>query len=174
MKIKLDQITNSSSTAFFFIFKGDKKEQLFDLIRKYKERFNLHHDLYGNEEGVSSNYHFVIDTIEDVLGRENTGYYEKTEIVPIEMLIIKYREDVAFWEKDSKTDPYSKEYFEECGRKLDEIMKAKDAGFTHYLEIEYGDNSGNVTGDSAMCLDYNRDMLNINEEDFILIPECRH
>ena len=40
MKIRTDFITNSSSTTFFFIFKGNKNS-LLDLIAKHSKIFNI-------------------------------------------------------------------------------------------------------------------------------------
>jgi len=34
MRIRNGFVTNSSSTNFIFMFKGNKKEELFDLIKK--------------------------------------------------------------------------------------------------------------------------------------------
>jgi hypothetical protein len=177
MKYKDDFITNSSSAAFFFIFKRDSKEHLFALIRKYKEKFNLSCDFSFsvNGEPATTNYKFVIDAIEGVLGVKTAWRDNIVEIQELNDLIKKYELDIKFWEKEAAKDSWSNDMLHSYSEKLQKLTIAKQSGFTHFLEIEFGDNHGDVHGiEDPLVLDYNHKDVNLNEDDFIIITESRH
>jgi hypothetical protein len=191
MKLKGDFITNSSSTAFFFIFNGDKKEDLFNLIIKYKHKFDQSVD-YGcgdNKDIRFCNAGYVIDSIDDVI-TTNEPYDESTKckIEPIKKLIKEYKNDMDYWEKAykkeikrSKTEKItydlSKDYKEHEKKYRDGIKVLKEAeskGLTSYINIEFGDNHGHVCGENASAMDYNGDDMIIKENDFYLLTENHH
>jgi len=189
MKLKDDFITNSSSTAFFFIFSGKKKEKLFNLIRKYKKIFNQSVDYgFGNVEDTRScDSGYVIDSIDSVITEDDKyDEYSQCKIEPIKKLIKDYEEQVVYWENEvkkelerpEKRDPDAsiryEDYAESYRVTIRELKEAKGKGLSSFLRIEFGDNHGQICGGNAVAMDYNRDNLIIKEKDFYLLNECQH
>ena len=178
MKIKLDHITNSSSTAFFFIFKGDKKEDLFNLIQKYHKDFEKTEDFgYKNKHDYRSvDSKFVIDSIENTLSVREDFLYDKCEIKSIENLIEEQEKNIKDYEKLINKRPsinaYYNKYIDEDKKRLDDMIKYKMDGFTHFLEIEFGDNHGHVAGGNASVMEHA--VKEIKKKDFIVLKESKH
>jgi hypothetical protein len=189
MKLKGDFITNSSSTAFFFIFNGDRKEDLFKLIRKYKHKFDQSVDYgWGNNEDVRScNAGYVIDSIDNIITTDEKYDEDKQcKIEPISKLIEDNEEQAEYWEKafekESKNSKKSyegaaenyKEYAEKHRKIVSELKEIESKGLTSYVGIEFGDNHGHICGGNAAAMDYNADNMIIKENDFYLLTENHH
>jgi len=190
MKVKVDFITNSSSTAFFFIFNGDR-EELYKLIRKYGKKFDqsIDYGLDDSEDIRWSDAGYVIASIDQCITTdEKYDEYRQCKIEPIEKIIKEYEDQVLYWEKSyskeiqrSKTEKITydlskdyKEYAENYREQIKVLKEAELKGLTSFLEIEFGDNHGQICGGNASAMDYNRDDLIIKENDLYLLNECKH
>ena len=143
MKIKLDFITNSSSTAFFFIFKGDKNS-LLDLIVKHSKIFNIDLSEEDWEEKMYCDYMFVIDSINKCLQSK------EIKIKKISDLIEQYKNNIEEVEKcirkESSNNTIISFYTElknEYLSKLEKIETCEKLGFTNLLTY-YSDYSYNI------------------------------
>lgn len=185
MKIKSDFVTNSSSSSFIFVFRGVNQNDLFQLIKKYQEIFNLTEDWsYGDVSDIRSvDYMFVIHCLKKYL--EGDG-----KIKTIDILLKDLEDNVKYWEKDlrkeklkqKKSKDYdnyrltsSKQYLKEAKIKLQTVKDAvKNKGLDHFLEVGFGDSHGDFHGEKPSVLDYNRDNLELEKDDLCIITESCH
>jgi len=180
MKIKGDFITNSSSTAFFFIFKGRNLDKMYDLIDKYSRKFELHVD-YGYKN--QHDYHhcdsnFVKDSISTYID-SNANLTEderwKVKVRPLSKLIKEHEKRIKSYEKEvvKPGQNWYKQYLKEEKKRLKKILLAKEKGLINYLEIEFSDGGGcGITNQNSVVMDQERP--EIQEDDFFVLTEGRH
>lgn len=182
MKIKYDFITNSSSTAFYFIFKGGRfkdknRERLFELIRKYRDIFDLSVD-YGIKEEhlITCNHQDIISDIDKLISKRK----DSLKFISLDELINNLEKEVKRLEKqkeeleeDGCFRDYFYEYINETNSRLNKIKELKSRGLNRCIEVEFG-NSGmhEVSSNSGTCMDYERPT--IDSDDFVILIESRH
>lgn len=180
MKVKDDFITNSSSTAYFFIFKGNK-EELIQVIKKYPYRFDLEEsdNWSGTVERVDAS--FITESIEKVYGTLGQFYGDnKCIIKPIDVLIKEFEGDVEYWknqircseEKGEIGRGYYKRYLNENAKQLEEIKEAKERGLDKFLQINFGTSEGHVYGGPA-CLLHGLNRFRIKRKDLYVVTDVR-
>jgi hypothetical protein len=176
MKLKGDFITNSSSTAYFFIFNGNTKEDLFKAIMKRPERFEQEEDIGWDKKPhiVKVNAEFIVDSIDKVFGTSGGFYTDHiVEIKPINNLIEEFEKTLKSWEKQSKESPWCRKYVTEVRNQIKAALDAKSKGLNKYIEINFGDSEGHVHGDNAAILRYKRECFNVRRKDLYVIFDER-
>jgi len=187
MKIKHDFVTNSSSTGFIFLFKGDKRTDLFRQMVKYEDKFKLF-----NEYGTGADYIDVWDIIREIdpilsSSKEDPWYlpgplklndllerhegelkeYEKT----LKEELKRESEEEIHW----KSSEYTINYIKEIKEKIIKVKEAIHNKLDHYVEISFGDNDGMISGGRiGMTMDYSGRNINIDQKDFIVLIENQH
>ena len=167
MKIRGGFVSNSSSTSFTFIFKGDKIEDLFNLIKKYNQYFDLYFTDSGEKE-LHCTAEDVIKSMEEIkpnLKIENINslrLYIKTRMRDLEITS----------EKNKDHHDWYSEYLSDCMDKELLMEEAAKREFTNALVIDFGDNSGVISGGTVgYCMDYEGRSININKPDLIVTTE---
>lgn len=178
MKIKSDHITNSSSTAYFFIFKGNKKDDLLEVLKKHSSRFNRSEDIGWEEEPnvISCSGEFLIEKIGKAFIEPDEDCFSKCKIEPIEKLIDVFKESLEHWVNyESEYDrKWYKPYATKARNQFKAVLEAKGKGLTHYVQVNFGDHEGHVMGDTAALLDCFRDLFQVRRKDLYVITDCRH
>jgi hypothetical protein len=184
MKIKNDFITNSSSTNFFFIFKGPRcVKSLVSAVWNHKKAFTLSYYL-DETSNWSCKCQDIVEDIErcvkNSLGKDE---WDSVKIVTLDKKISEtdemiksekaYHKDWLIDHPDDKTmDKITKEgikYLEQRKRKL---QHAKNKGFENALEMEWGDNHGHVSGgETGFAMDYAGKNIRINSDDLVVFTE---
>lgn len=163
MRIRNGFVTNSSSTNFIFMFKGNKKEELFDLIKKDSKKFKLYYDKW------KCDHEDVIKSIDECL-QEITDY-DQVKIYNKDELITKVNDRIAYWKES-----YGKRFFKEAPKDLLKIKYVLDntdlSNIDSVLEIQFGDNHGNIEGnDIGYAMDYEGREIHIVKDNFIVLTE---
>jgi len=180
MRTKLDFVTNSSSTNFFFIFKGPRCiRPLEAAIRNHKNPFNLCY-LDWEKVSYSCSHEDIISDIKSVtkssLGKDE---WDSVKVVSIDKAI-KEVDQFIDAEKRYLTDPTcskeTKRWAEKCIKILEskkmKFQKAKEEGFENVLEMGWGDNHGQISGgNTGMAMDYEGRRIKINADDLIVFTE---
>jgi hypothetical protein len=174
MKIRTGFVSNSSSTSFFFYTKTNNPQELFDLITKYHQYFDLqYNENYGDKDDKpiqTITYKDVINSIKSIPKLKSNccmsfNDYVKELTQQNEILI-----------KDLKTMPdndFSKKYYIEEYQynmeNLDRIKKAKLNQLNNIWTIGFGDNHGDVCGYGVgVIMDYEGRNIYINKNDFVV------
>jgi hypothetical protein len=178
MKTRQGFVSNSSSTSFFFIIKEPTEKCLYDMIRKYKDRFNLS-TKWDNTENTSCNHIDVIDELEKVFAKaprnewdEPLGFSILSKIGDLEIEIEENKQRSI----DSKEPDYARKWWrEDIYRAESDIGLLKEAsknGLTWIYNIQFGDNHGDVCGGRIGCtMDYAGQGMEINTPDFVVYTE---
>jgi hypothetical protein len=188
MKIKQDFVTNSSSTSFIFLFKGDKRTDLFEKMVKYEDKFKLYNEYHGSS-GDYINVWDLIKALDPILSsNEQDPWYLPGPLVTTKLLetIEKELEDLKVTleselerEKEEsgswKASGYTKDYIRDTEKRLNKFKEAVEYGLDHYIEVSFGDNDGMISGGRIGCtMDYSGRSINLNHKDLIVVVENQH
>jgi len=182
MKVRQGFVSNSSSTSFVFIFKGESPENLYDSIRNHYDYFDI--SFYDYENNCHKcNAEDVINSIKSVLVDEIGEEYQcdNTSIVSIDDFVDNLERELNFLEKDIEEinedrdsfmiNTYMQEIFDYVG-KISNIKKAKEKGFNSVLKIDFGDNHGHISGKGiGMAMDYEGRNIYIKKDDLIVFTD---
>lgn len=187
MKIKQDFVTNSSSTGFIFIFKGNQRTDLFEMMVKYGDNFKLHNEYYDGADYI--NVWDLIKALDPILSstKQDPWYLPgptklKNLFETIERELKANQDTLQDELKKEKKDPmewksseYTKEYIKDNKEKLAKLKKAIENGLDHYVEVSFGDNDGMISGNRlGSTMDYEGRNININQKDFMIMIENQH
>ena len=187
MKIKQDFVTNSSSTGFIFIFKGNQRTDLFKQMVKYEDKFKLF-----NEYGPGEDYIDVWDIIKELdpllSSTKQDPWYLPGPLklnsllkkIEVELKVNKktLKEELKRESEEPinwKSSKYTIEYIKENEEKLVKLKKALKNGLDHYIEVSFGDNDGMIQGGRiGYTMDYEGRNINLNQKDFMVMIENQH
>lgn len=200
MKTRNGFVSNSSSTSFTFIFKGDNFNDFARLMKKYKKHFKLSYPdaWWSGEENTSTEYDYqdIINAIRCVIDREKIPEYEdKVAILPVETLIKEYQEQIKLYEEEVQDILFQRAKDDEAKREYDYVnsddylriyqdgLESFRAGIQKlekrrnhiYIKLEFGDNHGQIQGRGlGATLDQMGREIKLEEEDFWLLTESLH
>ena len=172
MKIKQDFVTNSSSTSFIFIFKGDKID-LYRALINHSDLFQITESIYDYDEIGSINVWDVIRSIDGVILSNNNDLWIKPPLYNIEKYISgvqEYFDTLKSRDEDEWIIKF-KNTLKDKIKLLEEYNKTK---FNKVFEIEFGDNDGHIQGVVGTILDYNHKDVKIESNDLVIITESKH
>ncbi len=170
MKIKTDFVTNSSSTNYMFIFKGNTKEELYTILKKYSDSFNLEHEDYDKTKS-NITVKDIIDSIEECIDQILPDYVVSVKIKPIDILIEKIRKIKKSYENHDDNDWYD-EIIMRYLKLYDSTKTAKKIGLNSYLEIEFGDNDGHICGGRiGDTMDYEGRHIRLSNDEIMLLTD---
>jgi hypothetical protein len=151
MKIRWGFVSNSSSTSFTFIYKGN----FVDVLRKYNQYFDLYY------ENMHINVEDVIHSIMSVFPKVNTSI--KCLLEDIDHRIGLYKEYSNDYYFQEEVDLTSKKY---------KIIKLASKGLDKCIKIDFGDNHGEIEGGIiGTVMDYEGRMISINKPDLVVFTE---
>jgi hypothetical protein len=184
MKIKGDFVTNSSSTNFFFVFKGPRcVKSVGNAIWNHKNAFSLFYELDENNSWRCNAQDIVEDIercVKQSLGKNEWNSVKITtldkKISEVEEYILNEKKSHKEWMKDypedRDIDKIEKQVIRGLEGRKSKFQNAKDKGFVNILEMEWGDNHGHVSGgNTGNAMDYEGRRIKINSDDLIVFTE---
>ena len=179
MKIKTDFITNSSSTNFYFMFKGDHID-LYQRLLEHKNKFNLSYDTF-EEVSFEINTWDVIREIDKAIRIRETDLWLLKEVDDINSTIKHFEEKRRLIEsliknhEDSGASIHANFYktdLQHINQSIQRFKEAKEKGLSSCLMISFGDNHGDVIGDPVgTTMDYSGRDMSINCPGFVVFTE---
>ena len=172
MKVKIDSVTNSNSTSFTFIFKGDHI-QLYEALLKRPKLFKLSHvSGWGrNTHLLTCDTRDVIDAIDRNLNDSLIWNKQKTNNIDEKIAELKLVVDDSDG-MDRELNHWEVHYIKEKSEQLKKLEKAKRLGLTGVLKIGFGDNHGEVCGGNVgTTMDYEGREIEVNDKDLIIFTE---
>ena len=183
MKIRNGFVSNSSSTSFTFVFKGDKIDDLSALIWKYRGHFSLSYDASWNDTNdcvETCNAQDVVEAIEKC-AKDKNDKWNAVKIVSIDDSINQFVDSIKEYDQmiKDKEDKCSmtlrdfyKQYKREAEEVIDKLNMAKKKGLTSVFVIGFGDNHGQISGGGlGTVMDYEGRDIDIDEKDFVVFTE---
>lgn len=179
MKAKADFVTNSSSTSFTFIFKGNHID-LFKGIITRAELFNLSMESYGSSYDHKIDVWDVIRAIDSVIKINGEDLWIKPAVATIDSHIKEKDREIDEIEgariQGFGNDEWRKQYDDgvlaELKADIKSLKAAKAKGLTSMFTIGFGDNDGEICGGPVgTTMDYEGRHIKVNDDDFIIITE---
>ena len=173
MKIRDGFVSNSSSTAFTFIFKGNPKVDLPALILKYRKHFDL---VYDEEEGWVCSPTEVADALEKQLNEPYEEYRDHPKVQTVDEVIRETERSIESWKKyreeNGNEDGWYNSWIDEETEHKEKLEKAKERGLDIVVLAWFGDHDGPwaYTG-LGYAMDYEGRYIDIDEEDFVVFTE---
>ena len=177
MKIKADFITNSSSTNFYFIFKGDHID-LYQRLLEHRIDFDLTYDTYEDlvldittwdvireidkSIRITDKDLWLLKKVDNI--NSTINYFEEKK-KSIQKLIENYRNRGASIQGD-----FYKTELKIIDENMQRLKRSKEKGLNSCLMISFGDNHGDVIGDPVgTTMDYSGRGLIINCPEFVVV-----
>lgn len=185
MKTRAGFVSNSSSTSFTFVHKGEDEQDLCDLMIKWHQYFELS-DPYGDYGSISVTD--VVSAIERLTfgAKDADQEWDKPSVYSIdkriEELEAQSKEYLERYHKelDKEADEESRydcsqwlhDYYWRFYEKACDLKRLKEKGFTTVHVVEFGDHHGHVSGGAVgNIMDYAGRDINMAKEDFVVFTE---
>lgn len=181
MKIRSGFVSNSSSTSFTFIFKGNSVEDLCAILPKYASYFDLRHDDF-DDEIHRCNVQDIINALRSVVKDPSQKKEDDWELVfpisideknkDIDASEKRWKEYLAEEMKMSPNNWGDNLILSEMSSIWDErrtLKKAQKRGLDCVIEIGFGDSHGAISGPGlGSTMDYEGRHIRINKDDLIV------
>jgi len=165
MKIRGGFVSNSSSTSFTFVFKEDNIEDCFNILKKYKDYFNL----YDIDTGTSINGDEVIAQMKSYI---DEVYHIDNCLVELEEQKQSYFNIMQEDKKRGFEDDLFYSLYNDAQMKVEKIKDLKDKGFRSFFSINFGDNHGDISGPPiGSGMDYEGRDIELKEDDVYMFTE---
>ena len=150
MKIKTDFVTNSSSTSYFFIFKGKDENDLFKIMKNHWDRFE-YQSCYDNNK--------IINVYEIIEYMKSEGYLK---VVSITDSIEETKKRIKELNKSLKDKTLNTNYcykYIQINEKILELLKYKKSkGFKLVASAGFCDGDANEVGATMRYSNMNDDI----------------
>lgn len=149
MKIKGDFVTNSSSTNFYFVFKGDHID-LYQRMLEHKNRFELQYESFDDDHMIYEIGAWdVIREIDKVIKTTDSDLWLLKEVEDIDLSVehfLELKRHVSDLTSPDQPSDFYKKICEEVDHIISLFKEAKEKGLKSCLMISFGENHGDVHG----------------------------